>query len=565
MARGTSYPRNGAVYGSRVIDAKELGDAVCRVGRRCFPHSAQRLDRAEAEAQRLQMVYDSRLSYAEKQPVSPAWINQAAEELATARRQLQKRQIEFASTARGAHNLLLEVHALEECGQHDRAGDLRRLVIRGMAKRRAADISENPERAHNWTPPQIRGGGERCPACGQFIGAAHRCPPAILEARRNSLQTTGDVPHAQAGATDAGLAAASELSDRMYQHIPITTAEDADAIIETCLDDRYGPPLEGLPDIPYGPDGKADTDSPEFAAYRDAALLRAHEACFEDEYIDGEPVPVVLSQGAMEPFAVPAKREAANRLVDELVGVDDRDLFDHDECAALADPDKVQWGSSGYGLCWRTGNDQPWRQIGSGERVYGPPNTSVDPSQVPVLARRTIASQTMAAWAAHTEQNVSPVALQTQAAVRDLFLSSDTDASTRPDSLDARRARAVVRAQYDLTQRYLAEQSISEVTVSRGMWFATDGSFPAWVPPEKGARHSADVTLNPAASFTVRSEVASYFARREWDEDEYVSVRLHGTVPAARVLSLPRTGMGCLAEEELVVIGGGGQWEVERV
>jgi len=85
------------------------------------------------------------------------------------------------------------------------------------------------------------------------------------------------------------------------------------------------------------------------------------------------------------------------------------------------------------------------------------------------------------------------------------------------------------------------------------------------VPAVKGDRQPADLTLNPAASFTLRGEVSSYFARREWDDDEYVSVRLHGTVHASRILSLPRTGMGCLSEEEVIVVGGRAQWEVERV
>ncbi|WP_137726205.1 hypothetical protein [Prescottella subtropica] len=496
-----------------------------------------------------------------RQPISPAWIEQAASELAVARRQLRHRQIELASTARGAHNLLLEAQALEACGQVEQAEEVRRTVTRGFARRRAADVAENPAAADGWTPPTVRGGGGQCPACGQFAAAAHRCPPAILEARRQALSPTGDMPSVQAGVTDEGSAAAASLAAGFYRDIPLTDA-DAEAIAAVCADNLYGPPVDDLPSLPRHADGSIDVDSAAFAAHRDAALARTQDACFEDEYIDGIPVPVVLSQGALEPFAVPAKREVATQLGNALADADDAELFDTDECAALAAPETAQWGSTTSGLCWRTGDGEPWRQIGTGERVTTPNVMAADPALVRAAARQTVASQAMAAWAAHTERDVAPAAVHTQAAVRDVFVQPNPDP---PQTVEARRARAIVRAQYAVTQRYLADRGVSEVSVSRGMWFSTSGDAPAWVPASKGERSHGEVALNPASSFTTRSEVSSYFARREWDDDEYVSVRLHGTVPASRVLSLPRTGMGCLSEEEIVVIGGHGQWEVERV
>lgn len=534
---------------------------MCRVGRRCFPHSADRLDRVAADVRRLQIEHDGRVTLAARQPVSQAWLDQSADDLAEARRRLQHRQIDVASTARGAHNMMLEARAHEACGQPERATELRRTITRGLARRRAADVAENRDAAHGWEPPQVRGGGQRCPACGQFTAATHQCPPVILEAQRRALAPSNLTPAAPAVTTAAGTAAAASLSAGLYQDIPLSAA-DTDAIAAVCGDDRYGPPAVGLPELPRRQDGSVDTRSPAFVAHRAAALVRAQEACIEDEYIDGVPVPVVLSQGALEPFAVPAKREAAARLGDELSAVDDRELFDDAECAALAAPETVQWGQSGHGLCWRTADGEPWRQIGSGDRVDHTPVTPSVPGSARTLARRSVASQAMSAWAAHTERDMSPAAVHAQAAVRDVFVQPNPDA---PQTLEARRARAVVKAQYALTQRHLAERGISEVSVSRGMWFATDSEAPPWVPAVKGERRQTDLALNPAASFTLRSEVSSYFARREWDDEQYVSVRLHGTVPAARVLSLPRTGMGCLAEEEVVVIGGHGRWEAERV
>lgn len=534
---------------------------MCRVGRRCFPHAADRLDRAEQEMRRLQVTHDARLATAARQPVSQLWLDQSGSELDHARRKFQQQRIEFASTARGAHNLMLEAHAHEQCGQPEQAGELRRLVPRGLARRRAADVAENPAAAAGWEPPQVRGGGHRCPACGQFAAASHRCPPAILDARRLALTSSSRTPAPTPAITGAGTAAAQSLSTGLYQDIPLTAA-DADTIAQVCRDGQYGPPAEGLPEIPRRPDGSLDTSSAAFATHRDVALDRAKRACVEDDHIDGVPVPVVLSQGALEPFAVPVKRDTAARLGDELASVEDRELFDDAECAALAAPDQAQWGQTAAGLCWRTADDEPWRQIGTGERVDHRTVTPSETGSVAVLARRTVASQAMSGWAAHTERGMSPAAVHMQSAIRDVFVQPAADP---PQSVESRRARAVVQAQYALTQRHLASRGISEVSVSRGMWFPTGSPAPAWVPAAKGVRQQADLTLNPAAAFTLRGEVSSYFARREWDDDEYVSVRLHGTVPASRILSLSRTGMGCLSEEEVVVVGGRAQWEVERV
>lgn len=534
---------------------------MCRVGRRCFPHTADRLDRAEQDLRKAQIIHDSRVAQSAQRPVSQAWLDESAADLARARRAHHQQQIEFASTARGAHNLMLEAHAHEQCGQPDRATELRRTVTRGLARRRAADVAENPDAAADWKPPTVRGGGNRCPACGQFSTAAHRCPPAILEARRRALPDSPHLPAPAPTITGPGAAAAQSLSEGLYQDIPLTAA-DADAIAQVCHDDRYGPPVDGLAEIPRRPDGSLNTTSVEFAEHRELALDRMRQACIEDDHIDGIPVPVVLSQGAVEPFAVPAKRDNTVRLGDELASVENRDLFDDDECAALAAPERAQWAQSGTGLCWRTADGEPWRQIGTGERVHSPTTLPQGSESVAVLARRTLASQAMSAWATHTEREMSPAAVHLQSAVQDVFVQPDASA---PQSVHARRARAVVQAQYALTQRHLAERGITELAVSRGMWFPTGTPAPEWVPAAKGDRQQADVTLNPAASFTLRGEVSSYFARREWDDEEYVPVRVHGTVPAARILSLPRTGMGCLSEEEVVVVGGRAQWEVERV
>jgi len=69
------------------------------------------------------------------------------------------------------------------------------------------------------------------------------------------------------------------------------------------------------------------------------------------------------------------------------------------------------------------------------------------------------------------------------------------------------------------------------------------------VPVESG--NTIRVTSNPASSWSLNREIAAIFASSN------NGVVHHSNVPAERILSFPRTGSGCLDEEELVVLGGG--------
>jgi len=111
--------------------------------------------------------------------------------------------------------------------------------------------------------------------------------------------------------------------------------------------------------------------------------------------------------------------------------------------------------------------------------------------------------------------------------------------------------RAVLEAQYEATQAYLAERGISELTLLRGY-------RPTAADRETGihdipARQAATITtqLAPLSSFTTRDDVATGFA--EGGRDGLV---LMAKVPAREVFSLPFTGNGCLPEREVVVFGG---------
>jgi hypothetical protein len=101
--------------------------------------------------------------------------------------------------------------------------------------------------------------------------------------------------------------------------------------------------------------------------------------------------------------------------------------------------------------------------------------------------------------------------------------------------------RSFARAQYDATQADLAARGITEVTVYRGTGVqgVSEGS----------------VTLRPASSWSSDPSTAREFAATAADQDGNAAV-LAATVPASRVLSTPSTGVGCLSEDEVVLLGG---------
>lgn len=109
--------------------------------------------------------------------------------------------------------------------------------------------------------------------------------------------------------------------------------------------------------------------------------------------------------------------------------------------------------------------------------------------------------------------------------------------------------KAFLRAQYNATQDYFKAAGIKEVSVYRGMTFRSQSSPPDWT---KGFKTNSEVPLRPLSSFAYSATEASHFGE----------VMISGTVPVERVLSCARTGVGCLDEDEIVVMAGPGKWQV---
>ena len=109
--------------------------------------------------------------------------------------------------------------------------------------------------------------------------------------------------------------------------------------------------------------------------------------------------------------------------------------------------------------------------------------------------------------------------------------------------------RRFLRAQYELTQEYFQKKGISKITLFRGVKdFTAHDMDKATFPTETG--FTASIRLRPLSSWTTSVGIANGFRnidngkmfRKEYD--------------AKDILGFPGTGIGCLQEEEFVVLGG---------
>ncbi|MGI5292710.1 ADP-ribosyltransferase [Nonomuraea polychroma] len=178
-------------------------------------------------------------------------------------------------------------------------------------------------------------------------------------------------------------------------------------------------------------------------------------------------------------------------------------------------------------------------------------------------------------WAALNNDDPAPFALQETA--RDMFgLDGLADwpvtDETRQKAAQIRQEQgpvleAFLRAQHEATQEWFARHGITHVRVYRGFRFP-QGEGPDWVDDDRPR-----VPLRPLSSFSIAPQVAETFAfdprlnnlliYRDL-EGTTEGVAIAGTVPVERILAFPRTGVGSLAEGEVVVLGGTDEWDTVR-
>lgn len=114
------------------------------------------------------------------------------------------------------------------------------------------------------------------------------------------------------------------------------------------------------------------------------------------------------------------------------------------------------------------------------------------------------------------------------------------------------------RAMYDNTQADLAARGVTEVTVHRGT------GIPLGDEPKYLTGAGRTTVLRPASSWSTDKDVAWEFAAIAQDQGTATAI-LTVTVPASRVLSTPNSGIGCLSEAEVVLLGGTLDVTVERL
>lgn len=124
--------------------------------------------------------------------------------------------------------------------------------------------------------------------------------------------------------------------------------------------------------------------------------------------------------------------------------------------------------------------------------------------------------------------------------------------------------KAFIKAEYELTQKYLADNNIKSMVLYRG--YCNRGSNDFDVPSKGQYKKSTEsVALQPASSFSASVNVGLNFAIFSTNNPGLYKNTQHlvyGEVPANRILSTCRTGRGCSEESEVIVIGGTDDWNV---
>lgn len=218
------------------------------------------------------------------------------------------------------------------------------------------------------------------------------------------------------------------------------------------------------------------------------------------------------------------------------------DEFDVDDDLEPLDPQVLATNSRG----WLQLVDERYAEIDSNLRaVY------TTPDEVRTAIARDVASKLVGKWAA-TSNDHDPLSLAIQEAAVDEFELTDyarwDELGFASEPLMANVAtikqrhgdvlRAFVRAQHDETQRMFKAGGVDTVRLYRGFKFRDD------VPDWWYADEPVTPELRPLSSFSTSRDVAFNFG------DYVVEV----DVPVDQILATPTTGVGCLGEEECVVI-----------
>lgn len=178
------------------------------------------------------------------------------------------------------------------------------------------------------------------------------------------------------------------------------------------------------------------------------------------------------------------------------------------------------------------------------------------PEEKETCLREYLAASLVGSWAG-TSNDESPPSLALQEVAEKTFgieNAAGWEHTSEDEVLDlidqhGDVMEAFLQAQYDATQEFLSTNNTNEITLYRGTQnelINNVESFPMG--------NDLDLNMRPLSSWSTDKIVAAGFGDRT----------ITATFPAERIFSLPITGLGCLNEEEVVVLGGTIRGNVDR-
>lgn len=141
------------------------------------------------------------------------------------------------------------------------------------------------------------------------------------------------------------------------------------------------------------------------------------------------------------------------------------------------------------------------------------------------------------------------------------------------DSRGARMGmdRAVLRAMYDETQKQFKQAGIDQVTIYRGLGWWQANDYPNDTPVPEWVKQlpwyddvPKEIHQQPLSSWTAQGIILGDFSNTHSSMPGW-GVNLAVTVPASRILSTARSGLGTLFENEVVMLDGPGTARVNLV
>jgi hypothetical protein len=179
---------------------------------------------------------------------------------------------------------------------------------------------------------------------------------------------------------------------------------------------------------------------------------------------------------------------------------------------------------------------------------------ATDPS-VGAAIKETAVSDMVSQWAS-TSNDHSDFSLSMQQTAGEMFGLKGTAGwdEHQPDPAYLASVQPVQRdflqAQYDNTQEFFKAQGVDSLTLQRGLGWGQFDQIPDWARTQG----PAEVPLRPLSGWSSDPNEALRFS--SFRGGQYNGAVISAEVPAARILAFPRTGIGCLNEQEFVVLGG---------